>query len=123
MVLSRIDILQTAGNLERPAHIRCLKQRTSAWRAILLGKLLRVGSSDNSHVIVVKITDVEFVRFGALSDEDVEAEGINFDITIVEKRVVLSRILHHCYKGNNDFEDSEVLFRIKFEKIWKYKSS
>ena len=54
-------------------------------RAILLGKLVRVASSDNSHVIVVRITDVEFVRFSALSDEDVEAEGINFDMTTTEK--------------------------------------
>jgi hypothetical protein len=123
MVLSRIDILQTAGNLERPAYMRCLKQRTAAWRAILVGKLVRVISSDNSHTIVIRITDVEFVRFGALSDEDVEAEGINFDITSAEKRVILRRILHHCYKGKNDFEDSEVLFRIRFQKIWKYKSS
>jgi len=29
------------------------------------------------------------VRFSALSDEDVEAEGINFDITGAEKRVIL----------------------------------
>lgn len=40
-------------------------------------------------------------------------------------RVKLAKSLsfHHCYKGKNDFEDCEVLFRIRFEKVWKYKSS
>ena len=33
-----------------------------------------------------------------------------------------SRIMHSCHNGHKDFDDSSVVFLIRFEKIWKYQN-
>jgi hypothetical protein len=55
-----------------------------------------------------------------LSDEAINAEGLPAHLTSAEKRVLLRRIMHSCHNGHKNFDDSCVVFLIRFEKIWKY---
>ena len=79
-------------------------------------------SSDRCQAIVIRITDVEFWNFDQLSDEAINAEGLPAHLTSAEKRVLLRRIMHGCHNGHKDFDDSCVVFLIRFEKIWKYQN-
>jgi hypothetical protein len=79
-------------------------------------------SSERSHTIVIRITDVEFTNFDQLSEEAIDTEGLPTHLTSAEKRILLRRIMHSCHNGGKDFEDSSVVFLIRFEKFWKYQN-
>ena len=98
-----------------------MKQRTTQWRHIL-AKLVLVLSSDRSHTIVLRITDVEFTNFDQLSEEAIDAEGLPAHLTTAEKRILLRRIMHSCHNGHKDLDDSSVVFLLRFEKVWKYQN-
>jgi hypothetical protein len=78
--------------LSKPKYTKSLKQRTTQWDDILVGKLVRVLSSDRRQTIVIRITDVEFLSFDQLSDEAINTEGLPSHLTSAEKRVLLHRI-------------------------------
>jgi hypothetical protein len=84
--------------------------------------LVRVLSSDRCHTIFIRITDVGFSSFDQLSEEAINAEGFPAHLTSTQKRVLLRRIMHSCHNGHKDFDDSSVVFLIRFEKIWKYQN-
>ncbi len=106
--------LTHSGQLPKPKYTKSLKQRTTQWRDILVGKLVRVLSSDRRQTIVIRITDVEFLSFDQLSDEAINTEGLPSHLTSAEKRVLLRRIMHTCHNGHTDFDDSCVVFLIRF---------
>jgi hypothetical protein len=69
-----------------------------------------------------EVTDVEFTSFDQLSDEAINAEGLHAHLTSAEKRILLRRIMHSCHNGHKDFDDSSVVFLIRFQKVWKYQN-
>jgi hypothetical protein len=83
--------------------------------------MVRVLSSDLCHTIFIRITDVEFSSFDQLSEE-ISTKGFPAHLTNIQKRVLLFRFIHSCYNGHKDFDDSSVVFLIRFEKIWKYQN-
>jgi hypothetical protein len=68
------------------------------------------------------LISVESSRFDMLTDETINAEGLPAHLTSTQKRVLLRRIMHFCHKGNKDFDDSDAVFLIRFQKVWKYKN-
>jgi hypothetical protein len=84
--------------------------------------LVRVLSSCRLFTIVIRITDIEFSSFDQLSDEAINAEGLPAHLTSTQKRVLLRRIMYSCHNGHKGFDDAAVVFRIRFEKVWKYQN-
>jgi hypothetical protein len=81
--------------------------------------MVRVLSSDLCHTIFIRITDVEFSSFDQLSEE-LSTKGFPAHLTNTQKRVLLFRFIHSCYNGHKDFDDSSVVFLIRFQSFKRF---
>ncbi len=63
---------------------------------------------------------VEFSSFDQLSDEAINAQGFPAHLTSTQKRVLFRRIKHSCHYGHKDFDDSSVVFLIRFQSFKRF---